>query len=360
MRGGPLFDGRLRHLNADMKSKRSTISAAVIGAGSWGTAIGAWLARNGHDVRVWDIDHAVIDDIGAQRMNSRYLPNIRLPDNLLAAKRIEDAMRACSMTVIAVPSRVFQSAIESVAHHLGQMDPAATPAVVWGTKGFAQQTGELLSAVAERALGERAVTGVISGPSFAHGVIRNLPAGFDFATRCAERSEELANYFRNERTLVYTTDDIVGVQIGGATKNVIAIAAGIADGLGLGINAHCLLVTRGLAEMNRLNVALGGKPETLMGLSGLGDLVLTCSDDLSRNRRLGQGLGQGKSAAQVVAEIGQEVEGIQSAKETYLVGKSMDVFMPTTERIYRILYEDLPPLQAAQELMAMGPSLQNS
>ncbi len=359
MRRAPLSDGLSRHLDADMNSKRSTISAAVIGAGSWGTAISAWLSRNGHDVRVWDIDPAIIDDIDTRRVNSRYLPNIRLPENLLAMRRIEDAMQACSMTVIAVPSRVFHSAIESVDHHLDRMDPAVTPAVVWGTKGFAQQTGELLSTVAERTLGDRAVTGVISGPSFAHGVVRNLPAGFDFATRCTQRREELANYFRNAHTLVYATDDIVGVQIGGATKNVIAIAAGIADGLGLGINAHCLLVTRGLAEMNRLNVALGGRLETLMGLSGLGDLVLTCSDDLSRNRRLGQGLGQGKSAEQVVAEIGQEVEGIQSAKETYLVGKNMDVFMPTTERIYRILYEGLSPVQAAQELMAIGPSLQN-
>ena len=343
-----------------MGTIRKTISAAVIGGGSWGTAIGAWLSRNGHDVRIWDIDSAVIDDINETGFNNRYLPDAKLPDGLRAFKDIEAAMEQCTMTVVAVPSRVFHTAIDNVGSNLRRMDHSQLPVVVWGTKGFAQQTGELLSAVAERALGDAAVTAVISGPSFAHGVVRGLPSGFDMASKCEERLEEIADYFRNDQTLVYTTDDIVGVQIGGATKNVVAIAAGIADGLNLGINAHCLLITRGLAEMNRLNIALGGRAETLMGLSGLGDLVLTCSGDLSRNRRFGQGLGQGKSMDQLHEEIGQEVEGIQSARETYLVGKNMDVFMPTTDRVYRILFEDLSPLQAAQELMAIGPSLQDS
>ena len=175
--------------------------------------------------------------------------------------------------------------------------------------------------------------------------------------RLANKLEEIADVFRNESTLVYTTNDIVGVQVGGATKNVIAMAAGISDGMELGINARCMLMTRGLAEMNRLNTALGGKAETMMGLSGLGDLVLTCSSDLSRNRRLGVALGQGKKMDEITEEIGQEVEGIQSTREAYLIGRTLDVFMPMTERVYRILYEGLSPHHAARELMAIGPSL---
>jgi len=342
-----------------MNPKRLTISAAVVGGGSWGTAIGAWLARNGHDTRIWDIDTSLIRDINETGFNSRYLPDARLPDNLRGCESLEQAMEHCQMAVLAVPSRVFRNAVEGVASCLSLMDGSKPPIVVIGTKGFAQQTGELLSTVAEGFLDASSVIAAISGPSFAHSVVRGLPTGFDLATKSEDRIEEIANLFRNEVTLVYTTTDITGVQIGGATKNVVAIAAGIADGLNLGPNAQSLLITRGLAEMNRLNVALGGRPETMMGLSGLGDLVLTCSGDLSRNRRFGQGLGQGKSVEQVAEEIGQEVEGIQSARETYEIGRKMNVFMPTTERVYRIVFEGLSPIQAAQELVALGPSLQD-
>ena len=333
-----------------------TTSITVVGCGSWGTAIGAWLARNGHDVRIWDIDTSVIDDINATRCNNRYLPDCKLPENLVGYRALESAMTDCSTVVIVVPSRVFETALLNVASHLDRMDLNDTPTILWGTKGFAQKNGELLSHVAERVLGDTAVTAAISGPSFAYEVVRGMPAGFDLGSKSSERIESIAGLFRSENILVYTTSDIIGVQVGGATKNVIAIAAGISDGLGFGINARALLITRGLAEMNRLNVALGGSAETMMGLSGLGDLVLTCSGDLSRNRRLGLGLGQGKPIDEIVEEIGQEVEGIQSTRETYQIGKKMDVFMPMTEYMYRILYEGLSPLQAAAELMAIGPS----
>ncbi len=341
-----------------MSAIRSQYSIAVIGAGSWGTAIGAWLARNGHSVRIWDIDTSVIDDINKNKCNNRYLPDAPLPDNIVGCHTLEQAMEQCQAAALAVPSRVFHTAIDQLSSHLDIMDKSAQPIVMWGTKGFAPKTGELLSTVAERALGDRAVTAVLSGPSFAYGVVRGQPAGFDLASKCEDQLEKIANIFRNEVTLVYTTADIVGVQVGGATKNVVAIAAGIGDGLNLGLNAHCLLVTRGLAEMNRLNVALGGKPETLMGLSGLGDLVLTCSGDLSRNRRFGLGLGHGKSVDDVLKQINQEVEGIQSTQETYEIGRKLNVFMPTTEKVYKVIFEGLSPLQAAQELMAIGPSLQ--
>ena len=336
---------------------RTTISVAVIGGGSWGTAISAWLARNGHDVRLWDIDESVVNDINLTRCNSRYLPEIELPSNVQAYTHIESAMEHCSMVVMVVPSRVFEIALRKVRDTLHVMDSDTEPIVVWGTKGFSAETGDLLSKSADDILSDTIVTAVLSGPSFAFEVVRGLPAGFDLGSHHSDRVEEIADYFRNETTLVYCTDDIVGVQVGGATKNVIAIAAGICDGMDLGINARCMLITRGHAEMNRLNNALGGRLETMMGLSGMGDLVLTCSGNLSRNRRLGLALGKGKKLDEIVADIGQEIEGIQSTREAYQIGKKLDVFMPTTERVYRILFEGLSPDEAARELLAVGPSL---
>lgn len=342
-------------------SQRELHSIAVVGAGSWGTALGSWLARNGHDVRIWDIDQTVINDISQNRHNTRYLPDCELPDGLLGIDNLEDAMRSCSTVVVAVPSRVFKPALKSVASNLRLMDSGnRLPVVIWGTKGFASESGELLSEVADHVLGESAITAIIAGPSFAFEVMKGVPTGVDLASKSTDSLEAMANLFRNQTSLVYTTTDIIGVQIGGATKNVMAIAAGISDGLGFGINTRMLLISRGFAEMNRFNVALGGKTETLMGLSGMGDLLLTCSGDLSRNRRLGLGLGSGKPLNSVLEEIGQEVEGLQSARDTYQLGKKLDVFMPMTERVYRILYEDLPPMQAAMELLAIGPGLPES
>ncbi len=330
---------------------------AVIGAGSWGTALGAWLANNGHTVRIWDIDQNVIEDINHNHRNSQYFSDLELPNNLQGCNTLESAIESCSAVVVAVPSRVFNLAISSVSDHLHLMDSGTKPIVIWGTKGFDSETGGLLSEVTVRILKDRAITATVAGPSFAYEVIKGLPTGFHLASTYTEDIESIANMFRNATSLVYTTDDIVGVQVGGATKNVIAIAAGISDGLGFGINTRALLITRGFAEINRLNIALGGRTETLMGLSGIGDLLLTCSGDLSRNRRLGLGLGSGKQLDSVLEEIGQEVEGLQSARETYHIGKKLDVFMPMTERVYRILYEQLPPMQAAMELLAIGPSI---
>ena len=344
-------DGGVRITRKNLKS------IAVVGAGSWGTAIGTWLAGNGHDVRIWDIDLTVIDDINENYCNSRYLPDCKLPTNLRGFHTLESAMQACSAVAISVPSRVFEVALRSVASNLNLMNAAEMPVVVWGTKGFDPKTGGLLSDVADRVLGDSAVYAVLSGPTFAYEIVCGLPAGTDLASASEDRVESIADLFRSERILVYTTSDLVGVQVGGATKNVIAIAAGISDGLGFGINARCLMIARGHAEINRLNIALGGKSETMMGLSGMGDLVLTCSGDLSRNRRLGLGLGQGKPLDQVLEEIGQEVEGMQSTREAFDIGNKLDVFMPITERVYRILFEGLSPIEAARELMALGPSL---
>ncbi len=329
---------------------------AVVGGGSWGTAIGAWLARNNHDVRLWDIDDAVIKDISQTHINHRYLPDCKLPSNLKALGSLETAMENTSIIVVAVPSRVFHLALDNIKSHLLAMDSENTPIIIWGTKGFASDTGNLLSSVANHTFGSNMTIGCISGPSFAYEVVRGLPAGFTLASNDQLRIEEIANVFRNPTTLVYTTPDMTGVQVGGSTKNVIAIAAGICDGLEFGINARSLLINRGFAEMCRLNHALGGNSETMLGPSGIGDLIMTCTENLSRNRRFGFGLGQGKVMANVIKEIGQEVEGVQSTRETYQLGKRFDVFMPITERVYRIIYENLSPTLAAQELMTIGPS----
>ena len=266
-------------------------------------------------------------------------------------------MDGCNAVVIVVPSRFFCASLEQVAAHIAAMDVLHAPFIIWATKGFIPETDELPSEVASRILDPSVVTAAVSGPSFAVELVRGLPAGLDLGTAHSEHAERIADWFRSEVVLIYTTDDIVGVQVGGAVKNIIAIAAGIADGLGLGVNAQTMLITRGLAEIGRLSVAMGGAESTLMGLSGVGDLMLTCSYDLSRNRRLGYALGQGRPMADAIKDIGQEVEGLSAAEEAYRIGRKLDVFMPITERVYRILFERMPPIQAARELMAVGPSL---
>jgi len=342
----------------DKTTGREAMKMAVVGAGSWGTAIGAWLARNGHQVRIWDIDAAVIEDIGQTRRNSRYLPGYGLPENLRAHASLASAMDNCNAVVVAVPSRFFAPVLQDISDLIPSMDDSEQPFVIWGTKGFIPETGELPSDAARRILAPSVVTGALSGPSFAAEVIRGLPAGLDLGSQHATHLEQIADWFRNEVVLIYTTTDVVGVQVGGAVKNIIAIAAGVSDGLGFGINARSILIARGLAEVGRLNVAMGGDETTLMGLSGIGDLVLTCSGDLSRNRRLGIALGKGQSMAEATAEIGQEIEGVSATAEAYRIGKELDVFMPITERVYGILFEQLQPTQAAKELIAVGPSLE--
>ncbi len=338
-------------------SSREQLRMTVVGAGSWGTAIGAWLARNGHEVHIWDVDGKVIEDINSTRFNSRYLPECELPQNLHGHLQLETAMNGSSCIVLVVPSRVFSAALNEVASHMRCMDTSSAPVVIWGTKGFVSDSGDLPSDAAQRILDPSAVAAVLSGPSFALEIINGLPAGLDLACKNSDQIERIADWFRSDRVLIYTTSDVVGVQVGGAVKNIIAVAAGLADGLGFGSNARCMLITRGLAEIGRLSVAMGGQASTLSGLSGMGDTILTCSTDLSRNRRLGLAIGKGQSAESAVKEIGQEVEGIEAVRIAFEVSKRLDVFMPLTERVYRVLFENLHPMQAAQELMAVGPSL---
>lgn len=318
---------------------------AVLGAGSWGTALAVLLARHGAEVRLWGHLPADIERLRADRENRQFLPGVALPAGLEPSSDLQAAVEGVDEILIVVPSHAFRAVAESLASVL----PPGV-AVSWATKGFEPDTGLLLHEVAARILPGRPLA-VLSGPSFAGEVARGLPTAITVASADRAHAERVAGYLHGETFRAYTSDDVVGVQVGGAAKNVMAIAAGIADGLGFGANARAALITRGLAEITRLGLALGGRPETFMGLAGLGDLTLTCTDDQSRNRRMGLALARGLSVAEARAEIGQEVEGVATAREVYRKSRVLGVEMPITEQTYRVLYEGLAPLAAVQALL---------
>ncbi|WP_434149803.1 NAD(P)H-dependent glycerol-3-phosphate dehydrogenase [Methylocaldum gracile subsp. desertum] len=321
-------------------------AVSVLGAGSWGTALALLIARNGHPTVLWGHHPEHLAKLNAARCNERYLPGARFPDNLRVVANLEEAVKTAEILVVAVPSHAFRNLLMDLAPHL-------TPEskIAWATKGLELQSGKLLHQVTEDVLGPDIPAAVLSGPSFARDLAANLPTAITVASREIEFAKMLAGLLHNNRFRAYTTEDIIGVQLGGATKNVLAIAAGVADGLGFGANSRAALITRGLAEMMRLGLALGGKPETFMGLAGVGDLILTCTDNQSRNRRFGLGLGKGLPREQVAAEIGQEIEGILTTKVIYQLAQSLGIEMPITEQTYKILYEGLAPSEAVNNLL---------
>ncbi len=318
---------------------------AVLGPGSWGTALGILLAGNGFDVRLWGHLPDEVEALQRNRENRAFLPGIPFPERLRPVRDLAEAVHAVDEGLVVVPSHAFAQVLERVRPML----PGATP-LSWATKGFDPGTGRLLHEVAENTLG-RSDCAVISGPTFAGEVARGLPTAVTVASSAEAHARRLADWLRTEFFRAYTSDDIIGVQVGGASKNVLAIAAGIADGLGFGANTRAALITRGLAEIMRLGKALGGKTETFMGLAGLGDLALTCTDNQSRNRRMGLALAQGLSIEQARAQIGQEVEGINTAREVRFKARDLDVDMPITEQTYRVLYEGLSPRDAVHALL---------
>ncbi len=317
---------------------------AVLGAGSWGTALAILLSRNGAGVKLWGLA-AEVEALIKDGENRQYLPDVALPDNLQPTAELDQAVGSADEVLVVVPSHVFPSVLEAVNPML---QPATT--LSWATKGLEKKTGELLSTVAQRILGDRPI-GVISGPTFAGEVARGLPTAVAVASTSTEHSERLAGYLHSDRFRAYSSDDIVGLQIGGAAKNIMAIAAGIADGLSFGANTRAALITRGLAEIMRLGLAMGGKQETFMGLAGLGDLALTCTDNQSRNRRMGLALAEGKSIEQARQEIGQEVEGVDASKVIYNKANELGIEMPITEQTYSVLYQGLDPRVAVQRLL---------
>jgi glycerol-3-phosphate dehydrogenase (NAD(P)+) len=331
----------------------------VIGAGSWGTALAVLLARNISNVCLWGRNTEAMDLLSRERCNERYLPGISLPANLDVTSDLNSALNESHCYVVVVPSNVFRDSLQTLKHALQQSAQSSLqPTLVWGTKGFDRDSGKLLSEVAKEIF-PSAMHGIVSGPSFALETARGLPTALTLASHRSSDAEMLSSWFRTANTRVYFSDDLVGVQLGGAVKNVMAIAAGISDGLEYGANARAALITRGLWELTRLGVALGGKAETFMGLTGVGDLILTCTDDQSRNRRFGLGLGKGKTASIVRKEIGQEIEGINTTKELYRISRDHNVDMPITEQVFKIIYEDADPSSAVQSLLQRNPKAES-
>jgi len=317
----------------------------VVGAGSWGTALAILLAREGHPTQLWGRDATQLDAMRLGRSNQRYLPDVLFPDLLRVTAELKDALEDARDALIAVPSHAFRATLELIRPHL---DPETR--IAWATKGFELTTGMLPHQVVREVLGARPGA-VLSGPTFAREVGAGLPTAMTVASRDEHFAKELALSLSGPSFRAYTQTDIMGVEVGGAVKNVIAIGSGIADGMGFGANTRVALITRGLAEMMRLGVKHGAQRETFMGLAGLGDLVLTCTDDQSRNRRFGLALGRGESPAQAQSAIHQVVEGVAAARAVRDVAQRHAVEMPICQEIYQIVYENKPVRAAVQALM---------
>ena len=319
---------------------------AVLGAGSWGTALALHLARLGNDTRLWGRNADELQQMQNQRENARYLPGISFPDTLTATSDLAHALNGVRDVLIAVPSHAFRNSLRALKPFVG-----ADVRIVWATKGFEHGAQALLSTVVSDEFTSETPQAVLSGPSFAKELAAGLPTAITLAANDGEFRNALAQRLHSDRFRVYLSDDMIGVQVGGAVKNVLAVGAGMCDGLGFGANARTALITRGLAEITRLGLALGGKLETFYGMAGLGDLILTCTDNQSRNRRFGLALGQGKSPTQAQAEIGQVVEAASNAEEVVLLARKLGIEMPISEQIYRILHEGVDPRVAAKELL---------
>ncbi len=306
----------------------------VLGAGSYGTALAIALARNGHKTYLWGHNPQKMAQLAEQRINQEFLPDIVFPEALDVLADLEIALKKAKDLLIVVPSHVFSDVLAQIKPFLSKQHR-----IMWATKGLERDTGRLLQTVAEEILGEDHPLAVLSGPTFAKELAAGLPTAISLASTDPVFADEMQQRIHCSKAFrVYLNNDMVGVQLGGAIKNVIAIGAGISDGMGFGANARTALITRGLAEISRLGVSLGADPKTFTGMAGLGDLVLTCTDNQSRNRRFGLALGQGKSAELAIAEIGQVVEGFYNTKEAYLLAQKQGVEMPIVEQIYQMLF----------------------
>lgn len=321
---------------------------AVLGAGSWGTALAIHFARSGKPTRLWGRDHGRLAAMVTERSNARYLPGAStgFPDALTVCLELADAVRGAADVLIVVPSQGLRALLTAVS-------PLLTPdmRLAWATKGFESGSGKLPHQVAREVLGTGRSIAVLSGPTFAREVGAGLPTAMTVASPDERFAAALARDLSSANFRAYTSTDIVGVEVGGAVKNVLAVGAGLSDGLGFGANTRVALITRGLVEMTRLGLALGARRETFMGLAGLGDLVLTSTDDQSRNRRFGLRLAGGASVEQALEEIGQAVEGWLAAQAVHEVAARERVEMPLCEGVYQVLYERKPAREVVRALM---------
>jgi glycerol-3-phosphate dehydrogenase (NAD(P)+) len=344
MSGTSVHDAPARHDGAPASG-----AVAVLGSGSWGTALAIQFARAGHPTVLWGRDRAALDEMARERRNVRYLPEAPFPDLLGIEPDFERAVRGALDVLVAVPSGALRETLERLRPLL-----ARGQRVCWATKGFELASGRLPHQVAREVLGDGVPIAVLSGPTFAKEVGKGLPTAMTVASPDEPFATELAQALSGQNFRAYTSPDIVGVEVGGAVKNVLAIATGISDGMGYGANTRIALITRGLAEMTRLGLALGAREQTFMGLAALGDLVLTCTDDQSRNRRFGLLLAKGLPSAEAQREIGQVVEGVKAAQAVRAVAARHGVEMPITDQVYAVLYEGRDVREAVRTLMGRG------
>ena len=324
-----------------------TLRLAVLGAGSWGTALAVQAARNGLDTVLWGRDAAAMDAMRVDRRNARYLPELPLPDTLKYDADLHRAVADADLVLVVVPSHAFPEIVRTIA-------PIKRPdiGVAWATKGFEPGSGRFLHEVAQDAFGTQIPLAVVTGPSFAREVALGLPTAVTVHSDDETFAQAVADAMHGPTFRAYTGNDVLGAELGGAMKNVLAVATGVADGMNLGLNARAGLITRGLNEMLRLNAAIGGRAETLMGLAGLGDLVLTCTGDLSRNRRLGLALGRGQTLKDAVAAIGQVVESVQTADEVMRLAERHDLDLPISALVQRMLHGEITPGEGLKLLLS--------
>lgn len=336
------------------------MNITILGAGAWGTALAISLSARAnasanarHQVTLWTRDTRHLAELAAQRVNQRYLPDFPLPDSLRLEPDLNAAVAAAELALIIVPTAGLREALRGMVA-CGKKIP-----VVWGCKGFEAQSAKLPHQIAQEEYAGVAPYGVLSGPSFAEEVARGMPTALTLASRNVEFANDVSAALHSTRLRVYSSDDVIGVEVGGAVKNVMAIAAGICDGMGLGHNARAALITRGLAEITRLGVKLGGRAETFMGLTGMGDLILTCTSDLSRNRRVGLMLAQNKPLPEILRELGHTAEGVYTAPEVLRLGREMSLDMPISEAVCAVLDGSLSAKAALEALLNREPKMEN-
>lgn len=320
----------------------------VIGAGSWGTALAMQMARNG-TTYLWGRNPQHIEDMQVSRTNEAYLPGVKFPEDLILEADLETAIQASDAILVVSPSHAFAEILKKIKPHL------ASRPLAWASKGFEPGSGRFLHEVVQEIIGTNNPIALVTGPSFAKDVADGKPTLVTVASTNPDFAHEVAHALHNDKFRVYISDDLIGAELGGAVKNVLALATGMCDGMQLGDNTRAAILTRGMAEMMRLGAAMHCKAETLMGLSGLGDLVLTCTGDLSRNRRMGLALGRGQSIADAKKEIGQVVEGIGTADEVMRLAKKHKVDMPISEHVWKVVNGKMTPIEAVKELMSRGP-----
>ncbi|MBI1175532.1 MAG: NAD(P)H-dependent glycerol-3-phosphate dehydrogenase [Sideroxydans sp.] len=324
------------------------MKVAVLGAGAWGTALAISLSEH-HHVTLWARDAAQVELMRNARRNQRYLPEVALPQQLNLSHDLPALLADVDLALLAVPVAALRATLQQIA---GLSKPVP---VIWACKGFEAESAQLPHQVVAATLPQNFRYGVLSGPSFALEVARGLPTALTLASADAEFAQQMALALHHARLRIYSSSDVIGVEVGGAVKNVLAIAAGIADGMGFGHNARAALITRGLAEMTRLGLKLGGRAETLGGLSGAGDLILTCTGDLSRNRQVGMLLAQQRALPDILHQLGHVAEGVYTVREVHRLAQYLEVEMPICAAVYGVLYEQVPAASAVEALLNRSP-----